>query len=132
MLAYILKKSISGVFGWELGLFVNDLDPDQDTVLADIEEPTWPGYTRFTLARSDWTDPVIDSDHAVSTWKTEPQIWLNDGSDSPTIFGAFMVDPTAGVLRLLQRFDPGDVRVLDPLGVVTYLPRVTLTTEDIP
>lgn len=129
LLRYILKSAISGVFPWKLGLFVNDIEPDQALVFGDLVEPTWFDYSRKTLDRDTWTDPVIVDDHAVSEWGDLPLVWLNGSSGPDTVYGVFYLDETAGVLRLVQRFDPGDVREIGPGGQVSYLPRVTLTTE---
>lgn len=129
LLAYMLKSTISGAFPWRLGIFINDVEPDQATVFADLEEPTWSGYVRKVLERAEWSDPAIVDDHAVSEYGDTPQVFLNTSGDTDTVYGVFFLDETAGVLRLIQRFDSGDVREIAPGGQVTYLPRVTLTTE---
>lgn len=129
LLSYMLSATITGVFPLKLGLFINDIDPDQDTVFADLTEPTWPAYARKSLDRALWTAPVIVDDHAESTYTTAPQVWVNDSSDTDTVYGVFFYDDVAGVLRFVQRFDPGDVREFPPGSKVLYLPRLTLTTE---
>src|SRR5205809_4054192 len=128
LLGYMLSAAISGVFGLELGLFVNDITPDADTVFADLTEPSWLSYTRFTLDRDQWTTPTVAAGVATSEHGSIPRVWVNDSADTPTVFGVFYLDPTAGVIRFVQRFEPGDVREIAPGGQVTFLPRVTLTS----
>lgn len=129
LLKYMLQSTISGVLPWELMLFTNDYTPDQGTTLADLTEATFSGYSRETLTRSIWTSPTVIDDHAVSTYGTTPIQWISSGGPTETPYGVGYVDVAAGVLRFVQRFEPADIRAVAPGGVLTFLPRLTLTTE---
>jgi len=129
LLRYMIRETISGVFPWQLILFTNDIEPDQDTVFGDLVEPTWTGYVRIQMDRAEWTSPVIEDDHAVSTWKTTPSVFVNGGGQTEEVFGYAMLDDVAGVLRFIQRFEPGDIREIEPGAALTILPRLTLSTE---
>lgn len=131
-LVYILSAPISGVLPWVLILFSNDIVPDADTVLADLVEATFPGYTPATLTRPDWTTPVVLSGCAHSTWGTTPITWFVTGPTTETIYGYAMCDLTLGVLRTVQRFDDADLTPLQPGGRISLLPEYTLTSAPCP
>ena len=124
-LAYIIKSTISGVADWELMLWINDIEPDQDTVYADLTEATFDGYGRVTLVRSDWTSPTIIADQAVSTYTTTPQVWIV-GSGPQTVYGYAVVTPSSPVIRIIERFEPPPT--VDVGGIVAVLPKYRFTT----
>jgi|ERR1700761_331989 len=128
-LSYILSSTISGVLPWQLILFTNDLTPDSDTVLADLEEAEWPGYMRKTLTRSDWTTPEVNAGCASSTYGTYPIVWYVGEITTPvTNYGAAFIDQTVGVIRWVQRFDDEDLFEITTGGQYSYLPTYTLTS----
>lgn len=129
-LEYILKRSIGGVLPWQLMFWVNDIVPDADTELGDLEEATWSGYSRVDLTRPDWTTPTVHDGCAHSTWKTEAQVWYVTGGPEETIFGFAFVDVTLGVIRFIQRLDPEDIQPVSIGGKVTLLPTYTLTSAE--
>ncbi len=125
-LAYILKAPISGVISWVLMLWLNaDLFPTTQTVYADLTEASFTGYSRVTVDRAQWTDPVLQGNAAVSTWGTTPTQWVATGTPQ-TLYGWAMVTQLSPVIRYVQRF-PIPITAADgvPVGV---LPRVTLST----
>jgi len=71
----ILQRTVSGVLPWNLMLWVNDIVPDTDIVLADLVEATFGGYSQVTLTRSDWTTPDVHDGCAHSTWMITPTVW---------------------------------------------------------
>ena len=130
VLEYILSRSVAGVLPWTLIFFVNDIVPDADTVLADLDEATWSGYTRLTLDRPTWTTPNVLSGCAHSTWGTVPQVWFVTGGPVETIYGYAYVDFTMGVLRFVQRLDDADIAPVEIGGKVSILPAYTLTSAE--
>lgn len=126
LLTYMIKSTISGVGNWELRLFQNNYTPIQSSILSNFTVATFTGYSAVTLTRGNWTTPTIISDHAVSTYTTSPQVWTC-GATGNTIYGYYMVDTTAGVVRGAERF--ASSVVLTDGGVLALLPRLTLTTE---
>jgi hypothetical protein len=129
-LEYILKRSISGVLPWTLIFWTNDIEVDCDTVLDDLVEATFGGYTRLTLDRNEWITPVVDGCCATSTWKTVAQVWNVTSGPTETIYGYAYVDFTAGVIRFIQRFDEEDIAPIVVGGKVTILPKYTLTSAE--
>lgn len=131
-LASILSAPIPGLLPWTLILFVNDVVPDASTVLGDLVQATFPGYTPATLTRADWTTPTVISGCAHSTWGTDPLLWFVTGPTSETLFGFAMCDLILGVLRTVQRFDDSDIQPLAPGQRIALLPEYTLTSAPCP
>lgn len=106
-------------------LFENDLTPDADTVLADLDEPTWTGYSR--LALSGWSDPALTADdHAVTVAGTVT--WTKTDSGSADVYGYAVIDSDDKILGI-ERFASAPVSVdqLIPFPLaVSYL----LTSEE--
>lgn len=126
-LDYILSAPISGVLPWVLILWLNsDLYPSQKTVLADLTEASFTGYSRVTIDRAGWTDAEVQGDQAVSTYGTSPTTWIASGAPQ-TIYGYAIITQTSSVIRYIQRFPVPLVAAPGlPVGV---LPRVTLGTQ---
>src|SRR5262245_13622968 len=118
---YILKRPIVGVLPWELVLWVNDFEPDVETVFADLVEASFPGYTRWSLDRDTWTVPIVADGCAESTYGEELLSFTNGGSESVTLYGYALYDPSSNVLRFVQRFDDDDIQPLDTFNVFRIL-----------
>lgn len=127
-LEYILRASISGVLPWRLILWVNDVEPDADTELADLTEATFGGYSAVSLTRATWTVPVVDAGCATSTWGTDAIVWYVTSGPEETVYGYAMYDTTELVLRFVQRFEPDDIVPLQVGGRLLLLPTYTLTS----
>jgi hypothetical protein len=132
LLEYILKRSISGVVPWQLIFFVNDITPDNTTVLADLTEATWGGYSRVDLDRDTWTVPDVNPNCAHSTWGVDAIVYFVTSGPLETNYGYAYIDPTEGVIRFIQRFDAPDIAPVEVGGKVTILPAFTLTTAECP
>lgn len=103
-----------------LGLYQNDLTPDQGTVLANLTPASFGGYSQQNLTRAGWTAPTISSDKAVSSWGTVPITW-NVTSSPQTLYGWYGYNFASMRLMIVERFDvPRPVIVGD---VVSLLPR---------
>lgn len=124
-LKWLLDNPDTALVPWELLLFVNDLEPDEDTVLADIEEPTWGGYARVTLDPATWTAPFLEAHEVRSDYGTEPVEFANDGGPTETPHGFGIFDPGNGVLVYAERFDAGDIAPVADGESKFILPRVT-------
>lgn len=113
---------------WNLFLFVNDITPSFDTVLADLEEATWDGYMSVLLDRSTWKPPTVFEGCATSVYGDDPiEFDVGDDADQ-TNYGCAYVDHAAGVIRFVQRFDPADIAPVTPGGRFSILPQYTLTS----
>jgi hypothetical protein len=131
-LEYILQRPISGVMSWSLMLWVNDIEPDSDTVLGDLEEADFDGYSRVTLDRDMWTTPDVHDGCAESTWGTDAIVWHVGPDPDQTVYGYAMVDRTVGVIRFVQRFDDADIEPLEQDTDFKLLPQYTLTSAPCP
>lgn len=119
----VIKDAISGVLPWTLLLWVNDYDPDATTVIGDLTEASFAGYSQITLDRAEWTTPVVDVDTVVSTWKTVPQLWQCTDTSDQTIYGYAFVDLLSGVVEFVQRLEDVDITEMTLGRVFTLLPR---------
>jgi len=126
----ILRTPISGQLPWSMIFFTNDIVPDFDTVLADLTEATFGGYTRLTLTRSVWTSPVIADGCAHSTWGTDAVIWTVTSGPLETIYGYAFIDVLGGLIRFVQRYDDADILPLTIGTKITLLPQYTLTSAE--
>lgn len=116
-------KAASGLWdGAKVGLFTNDITPNQNMVAADYTVPTWTGYAAQTLT---WANPYANAAgqaEIVAGSKT-----FVSGSDADTnVYGFFVVDST-DVLIYGDRF----ATPIPAVGVtgITVLPRVTLKDQ---
>jgi hypothetical protein len=126
LLGWMLRDDTSAVPSNTLILFSSDTTPTQATVYADLTEAGFTGYSPVTIDRATWTSPVVDDDHAVSTWDTTPILWLPE-SGPQIIYGYAVVTPSSPVILWCERFAT-PITVEDG-GVLALLPRFALTTE---
>lgn len=131
-LEYILKRPIPGVLPWQLLLWVNDIEPDHETVLDDLEEATFSGYARVDVDRALWTTPEVDNGCATSTWQAYPTVWHVTGGPIETVYGYAMIDVVEGVIRFIQRFEDADIAPTVIGARLALLPRYTLTSAACP
>lgn len=125
LLDWMIRIPIAGVPDLVFTLWKNDIEPDQDTTLADLERADFGGFQEMVLSRAGWTTPVIDSGRAVTQWGSEPTRWTLD-QNPQTVYGWAAYDPDTLALVVAERFDvPRALNVGDTLGV---LPRMTLGT----
>lgn len=129
-LEYILRAPILGVVPWELLLWVNDIVPDADVELGDLEEASFNGYTRYTLPREQWTVPEVEDGCARSTWGTVPLQWVVGNGLVQTPYGYAMIDESSGVIRFIQRFDEADITPALVGRTLKLLPTYTLGSHE--
>ncbi len=129
-LTWTLDNDDTQLDAWQLMLFVNDFVPDADTVYADLIEPSWTSYARVTLTPGDWSAPVVTDHIATSEWGTDPVEFVNAASATETVYGCAMFDPLFGVLRQVQRFDPGDIRPIAAGQSVFTVPQYSRRSGD--
>jgi len=125
----ILINPMTEFAAWSLLLWVNNYVPDDATTLADLEEPTFTGYSRRSLIAADWGVPVVAAHVATSTWGTVPQVWTNGGATSVSVFGCAYYDTVAAVLRYVERFDVADIVAVAPGGTIAVTPRFTYRSQ---
>lgn len=124
----MLQNSAVGGDPWVLLLFANDYTPTRSTVLADLIEPTWPGYFRKNLSRAGWLAPTVTAACASSEWGTAPQQWTVGAATSEKVYGYALLDLGAGKLRFVQRLEAADIVALVNGATLKLLPKITLTS----
>ena len=113
---------------WRLILWVNDLDPDNATVLASLTQASFGGYNFLTLMPGAWTAPAVVSGCATTTYTTDAYTWYVTNAMGQTVYGWALTDPGAGELRFIQRFDDADIAPLETGGRLLLLPTLTMTS----
>lgn len=110
LLAWLLKVDPTTAFPLKLALFINDITPDDDTVLADFDPATFDDSDPIDIARSEFSTPAIVSNVAYTT-RTPVPSWTCTSGGPETAYGWFLYDAAAGKCVLTQRFD--SPRVMD-------------------
>ncbi len=124
-LLWMIKDTAGGLPDLVFSLFVNDIEPDQDTTLADLEGASFGGFNELVMSRSDWVSPTVVDDLAVSQWGAVPTAWTVT-ADPQTVYGWFAYNFGPMRLMICERFDePRDLNTGDTIKV---LPKFTLTT----
>jgi hypothetical protein len=107
----------------EWGLFENDETIDDDTVTADLTEPSWSDYGRRTVGPMGASSLVGDRAQAVPD--SMPS-WHNTSGGDVEIFGWFLVDPADETL--IAAVNIGSVTIPDGATYVLS-PAITDTQE---
>lgn len=115
-LSDLLGRLLSAPLPWEVWLFVGGLVPAPTTVLSDLVEPTFLGYSRVTIQRTAWGVPVVAGGCAHSIHALSPYTWTATGGPSDEITGYAIVDPFAGKIKKAQRFEDADIFTIAPGG----------------
>lgn len=127
-LAALLERTNPLATSWQLLLFVNDFTPTPATTLANLTEPSWTGYSRYTLARSGWGVPVVTTGCAVSTHGTSPYQFTQGGGPTQKVYGYALFDAVASRLELVVRLDTPDQLDVESGQTYSLQPRYTLTS----
>lgn len=121
-----LRDAIVPDPGWQLLLWVNDLTPDFDTIIDDLQEADFGGYSRKDIDRALWQAPARVADTVVWTYSDGPFTWTRSGGADQTVYGYAVIDPTAVEIRWVQRLDsPVPIAVG---GILAVQPRFVLQT----
>lgn len=125
-----LGNTAVGVLPWVLILFVNDIVPDFDTVLADLTEASFSGYVPVNLSRDQWEVTDVTDGCAHAQWGTDAILWFVLGGPVETIYGCAYYDPGTNHLRFVQRFDDDDIEEITVGGKVLLVPHYTLNSSE--
>lgn len=112
---------------WELLLWTADIEPDGSTVLADLGEVSWGGYTRRTVQRSDWGTPVVTGACAASTPANTPYSWVFGSGSAETVRGWALWEDVSSRLVLIVRLPEADELEVGPGQTYQLTPSFTLT-----
>lgn len=86
-------------------LYTNNVVPTVNTVLGDLIEADFDGYTMSDTVV--WASPIISSVTGVPVSSGDVKTFASTDPDDQTIYGYALVDETGppGVLRAVQPFD---------------------------
>lgn len=93
-------KAASGLWdGAKVGLFVNDVIPNQNMVTADFTEPAWTGYAQQTLT---WATPYANAS-AQAEMIAGSKTFISGSDADDNVYGFFVTD-SGGTLIYGDRF----------------------------
>ena len=123
-----LQEHIDWLNTLELHLYVNDVEPEGDTVVADFDECVDANYASFLV--DDFADAAINVDDNAET-VAPMRVWQfdHDAGDF-TVFGIYYTDPNDGdSLACSQRFS-ALVDVTYAGQILGYTPKMLLGPLD--
>lgn len=107
----ILKQfaGLAATEGLLWGLIQNFPKITPTTVLADLQEVSWPGYARQPTPLAAWMPPIIDPANNAASMAIPPIVFLNSDVKAWTASGWFVVGAVSGILYAAALFAPGFV-----------------------
>jgi len=102
-----------------LEIFINDFEPDDESVTADFTPATFVGYSPLTISPGDW-EPIAIVDNVANVSLTTPPLFQCTGGSPQVIYGWYLRGDDTGLTYLAQRFNVprvmanGTVEVLGP------------------
>lgn len=114
--------------GCSLMVYTNNVAVDKNTVLGDLTEANWTGYSRATVVV--WADPFLSNDTGIPVMVGDAKTFLcTTNADDLAVQGFALVeegspDKLLAVEALQTPFQPG------PGSGFVYLPRVGLSPDD--
>jgi hypothetical protein len=106
VLAAVIEESAT-LDGLSVGLFGNDVVPDEDTVVADLTPPAFSGYA--VVAAAVWNNPILSTED--NSWRLRADaVEFRSTTGSPyvggTAYGYYLFrDATPDVAVAVCRFD---------------------------
>lgn len=103
LLRYLLRSS---AIATKIGLFSNDYTPTVATVLGDLTEPSFAGYSQIDADGVTWPDPTINgSDQGESDGPTLTWTCTADPGSPVDVHGIFVqINDETGTHRLFFAF----------------------------
>lgn len=127
ILSVVDPARVAGML-WRVIFFVNDYTPSRATVLADLVEASWNGYTFYTIVPANWQTPSPVTGGVMALYGTAPLTWTVLGALGQTNYGWAIIDPGPGVVRLAQRFEDDDIVPLTDGSPVQLQPQFGFLT----
>jgi hypothetical protein len=110
---------------WQIGLHRTFTVPGPNTAFGDLEECQFNGYSRRTIVRGNWQDPVVLGFTPTIVYGQQRQEW-QVGGDGAVVWGWFLLNQITENLLLVQVTD--EAIHADPLQRVYLWPRIQLST----
>lgn len=128
MTYWLLNPSLIPFPTLSLCQFVNDIEPDWDTVAGDFVEASYDGYERKTVEPGMWDVAIGDDPPIVGTY--QEQFTWTAGTDSGTVYGYYLLWESESQAIWCQRFDV-PITLEDGL-VIKIRPKLSLWSRCIP
>jgi len=110
----------------ELCLFKNNYTPINTTILSDLTEANFTGYSRITL--TGWSAAALDANNKAAT-SLGPQTFTCSGGATPNdIYGIFVLT-SGGALLYAERNPAGAVTINTAGQTFSYTPKFTGISE---
>ena len=110
-----------------LRLFVNDIDPTEETVLSDVTQATFPGYEPIVIMS--WTNPYQVEDATNVETDEQPRLFTQSYPADPvqTVYGYMVTSPWPHLLWAERAATP--IAMLGVNQMVTVRPSLTLRNQ---
>jgi hypothetical protein len=106
-------------------LFVNNVTPDDSTVLATLTEMSTHGYAEKTLTKTSWVSAAGASGQPASSAYAQ-QTWTFTAATAVSVYGYYVTDTTTGLLLWVERF--ASPKVVENVGdQILITPTLTLS-----
>lgn len=104
----LLSKKLPYLSTLVLHLFINDIEPTQDTLVGDFVEANFTGYTAVLVA--DWS-PAKTAQNGSAVTQTCLYAWtVSETSDDQSVYGYYLTD-ASGLVIMSERRVNGPVRM---------------------
>lgn len=118
--------------GWgdlRLRLFKNNVTPTRATVIGDLVEADFPGYTPPTLDAIDWSSPSLTGDFHAQIQNVLKTFTYTGSGGSNDIYGYYVTAASSADLKWVERNDSAPVTLSTDGESYSVLPRFTYTNE---
>jgi len=95
----------------KLHLYVNDLTPTKDTVLADLTEAAWTGYAVEDILTTDWSVKGVSAHNGYAL--SDPKAFDNGSGADQDAYGYYYTDSAETMLLAIVRFDSAPITKAD-------------------
>jgi hypothetical protein len=117
----------TSVWTWYVGLFTDDITPDEDTEITDLTPPTGEGYAAQTPV---WGPVVLNGEGNAQSTALLLQFLLDSGQTPESVYGWYLYTDVSSVqvLHHAERLVPvaGPPLTIGPEDIVNITPRKTL------
>lgn len=105
--------------GAEVRLFINDFEPDRESVIGDYDPPTYTGNGDEAIT---WNAPSVSDDGTVEVVGTLGEFRPTDAVAPNDVFGAIILDGGGGLLDAV-RFPAGPLPMNSALDSILLVVR---------
>lgn len=118
-------SGLSAFVADRMKLFQNNLVPTADTILSDLTEATFSGYSAGMFSGGALGGSLDAFNRGYATWS--PLTWTKSGATGNTIYGYYVTN-SGGSLLWIERFDIPIPMTTDGAYLV-ITPRLTFTSQ---